>query len=204
MGAVHIGAAILASFGMACAPAVDVRFDERKDFAGYCTWNFLPLWDGNVRAPLSDAQWLDARVTRLLERGLLERGFVRVTGRPDFYVTFLLKVRRQHVIVTETPAVESLNSLHHSTSWEIQASKRRVESYEIGSLAILVSDPDEEGVIWRGGFEGRFRGALSPHLKDAVASLLERLPSPADASAARADDGAPGGAGPSAECAPRI
>ena len=54
--AVHFGAAILASFGVACASTVDVRIDQRKDLAGYCTWNFLSLGDGNVHAPLSDAR----------------------------------------------------------------------------------------------------------------------------------------------------
>jgi len=202
--AVHFAAAILASFGVACAPAVDVRIDQRRDLAGYCTWNFLSLWDGSVHAPLHDARELGATLTRLIERGLLERGFVRVTDRPDFYVTTLLEVRRELVIVTETPATEFLSSLHHSTSYEVQASKRRVESYEIGILAILVSDPDEPGVIWRGGFEGRFRGALSPHLKDAVSSLLEGLPAPTAASGARLDDGAPARADASGQCGPRL
>jgi len=202
--AVHLGAAILASIGVACASAVNVRIDQRKDFAGYCTWNFLSLEDGNVRAPLSDARELNARLTRAVEVALLEQGFVRVMGRPDFYVSYFLEVRRQLVIVTETPALEHLPSLDQSPSWEIQATERRIESYEIGQLTILVSDPDEQAVVWRGGFEGRFRGALSPHLGDAVSSLLERLPAPAAASAARPDEGASVGADPSGGCGPRI
>jgi hypothetical protein len=158
------------------------RIDQRKDFAGYCTWNFLSLGSGNVHAPLADTRELNAKLTRLVERGLLERGFARVTGRPDFFVTYFLEVRHQYVVLTETPAVEHLSSLHHSTSYDVQATERRVERYEIGDLTILVSDPDEQKVVWRGEFEGRFRGELSPHLNDAVSSLFDRLQSPAAAS----------------------
>lgn len=204
VGAVRFAAAILASLGAACASPVQVHIDQRRDFSGYCTWNFLSLWAGNVDAPLSDARDLNATLTRLVERDLLERGFVRVQGRPDFYVTLRLEVRRQYVITTETPAVQHLPSLHRETSYDIQVTQRRVEAYEIGNLAILVSDPDEEGVVWRGGFEGRFRGAIEPHLKDAVSSLLERLPSRAAASGAPPAAGAPGRADPSGECGPRI
>jgi len=184
-GAVRFGAVMLASFGVACTSTVDVSIDQQTNLADYRTWNFLSLGSGNVRAPSSDPRELDARLTGLVERYLLERGFARVTGRPDFFVSYFLEVRRQAVIVTETPATEFLSSLDHSPSYEIQATESRVEIYEIGHLAILVSDPDEQRVVWRGGFEGRFRGEISPHLEDAVSSLLEHLPAPAAEHGAR-------------------
>jgi hypothetical protein len=175
-GAARLGAAILASFGVACASPVSVHVEQRKDLTGYCTWNFLALWDGSVRAPLDDARALDASVMRHIEKNLLERGFVRVTGRPDFYVTFRLEVTRQFVITNETPAVEHLPSLHRDASYDIQVTEQRVEAYDIGDLAILVSDPDEEGVVWRGGLEGRYRGEIAPHLGEAVAQVLASFP----------------------------
>jgi hypothetical protein len=191
LGAVHFGAAILASFGVACASTVDVQIDQRKDFAGYCTWNFLSLGSGNVRGPISDTRQFDAKLGRLVERGLLGRGFARATDRPDFYVTYALAVRRQLVIVSETPAMEYLPSLHHTGSWEIQATERRAETYETGHLRIFVSDPHDQRVVWRGKFEGRFRDAISNHLEGAVSSLLERLPAPAAASGAAPVEAAP-------------
>ena len=190
-GAARLGAAILASFGVACASPVDVRVEQRKDLAGFCTWNFLALWDGSVRAPLNDARALDSTVMRHIEKNLLERGFVRVMGRPDFYVTFRLEVTRQFVITTETPAVEHLPSLHRETSYDIQVTERRVEAFEIGDLAILVSDPDEEGVVWRGDLEGRYRGEIAPHLGEAVAKILARFPVQVSADA-------------SSQCGPRL
>jgi hypothetical protein len=178
-GAVHFVALILASFGVACASTVDVEIEQRADLAGYCTWNFLTLPDGNVHAPLNDSYEIDVTLNRLVESGLLERGFVRVMDRPDFFVSYFLDVRRQLAVVTETPAMESLPSLDHTPSYEIQVTNSRIERYEIGQLTILVSDPFAQTVVWRGGFAGRFRGALFPHLGDAVASLLTRLPEPA-------------------------
>ena len=189
--AARLGAAILASFGVACASPADVSVEQRKDLAGYCTWNFLALWDGSVRAPLNDARALDTSVMRHIEKNLLERGFVRVMGRPDFYVTFRLEVTRQFVITTETPAVEHLPSLHRETSYDIQVTERRVEAFEIGDLAILVSDPDEEGVVWRGDLEGRYRGEIAPHLGEAVAKILARFPVQVSADA-------------SSQCGPRL
>jgi hypothetical protein len=191
--AARLGAAILASFGVACASPVEVRVEQRKDLAGYCTWNFLALWDGSVRAPLNDARALDATVMRYIEKNLLERGFVRVMGRPDFYVTFRLEVKRQFVIVSETPATETLSSLHNlpAAAYEIQVTNRRVEAFEIGDLAILVSAPDEEGVVWRGDLEGRYRSEIAPHLGEAVAKILARFPAQVSADA-------------SSQCGPRL
>ena len=205
-GAVHFGAAILASFCVACATTVDVNVDQRKDLAGFCTWNFLPLWAGNVRAPLGNEKALNARLTRLLEKGLAERGFTRVTGRPDFYVTFYLNVKRQYVIVSETGAMQTLNGLHSTRtgaeSYEIQTTQNRVEVWEIGNLTLLVSDPDEKAVAWRGEFEGRYRRPIRPNLDEAVSTLLGRFSEREPASEAPpGDGGAAAVAQPPAACA---
>jgi hypothetical protein len=204
-GAVHFAAAIVALLCMGCATTLDVNVDERQELTGFCTWNFLPLWAGNVRAPHGNEPALGARLTRLVEQGLAERGFKRVTDTPDFFVTFYLDVRRQYVIVSETPATQYLNSMHHpvvSPSYDIQATQRRVEAWEIGRLTILVSDPDEQGVVWRGDLEGRYRDPIPSHLPEAVTSLLERFAAPIEAAGK-----APGGAdrvrpATAAECAP--
>ena len=203
-GAVHFGAVLLASFGVACASTRDVHIDQRKDLAGYRTWNFLAHESGSVYAPDADARALDATLTRLIERCLLERGFERVKGRPDFYVRYVLEVRRQLVSTEETPAVESLSSLHESPSYEFQATASRVEIYETGHLAILVSEPGEQTVIWRGGFEGRLRGELQPQLKDVVASVLGHFPASVAASGAQPARGARNGAEATVQCAPPI
>ena len=206
--ATHLGAAILVSFGLACASPVAVNVDQRRDLAGFCTWNFLPLETGNVRGPYPQTKPLSDWMNRVIERSLLDRGFARVTGRPDFYVTYLLDVHRQLVVVEETPAMQHLASLDQSPSYDIQASVRRIEQYETGNLTLFVSDPDEQTVVWRGEYEGRFNGTVIPHLEEAVTSLLERFAAPAEAGQTPPAGDAPAGelrvsAAPTAlRCAP--
>ncbi len=189
-GAVQLAAAILASIGVACASTVAVRIDQRKALAGYRTWNFLAQESGSVHAPAADAQALDASLQWLIGRCLLERGFARVTDQPDFTVRYALEVRRQLVSRAETPAASSLSSLHESPSYEVQVTQQRVESYETGHLTILVSDPGDPAVIWRGGFEGRLRGEIDPRLNDAVASVFEHFPASDAISGAQPASGA--------------
>ena len=198
--AVHFAAVLLAAFGVACASRVDVRIDQRKDFAGLRTWDFLTSRSGNVRAPDGDRILLNAAVTRLVERCLEARGFERVTEQPDFYVSYFLEVWRQVVVTAETPAMESLFSMNDSASYEIQTTRRRVEIHEQGRLTIFVTDSGAQAVVWRGGFEGRFLGALSPHLPSAVANLLGQLPEPVVTDGDRLDAEAPASADVSAEC----
>lgn len=190
-GAIRFAAIVSATFGLACASLVDVNVEQSRDLAGCRTWNFLTLPSGNVRAGRGEARELDVALSGLLENGLRTRGFARVSARPDVFVSYLLQVRRQIVLVSETPAVEQLSSMNSSPSYEIQATEHRVESYEIGNLTVLVSDPDERAVIWRGEYAGRYRGKLAPHLEDAVASLLERFDASAEADAVRPGTCAP-------------
>jgi hypothetical protein len=191
--------------GLGCAPTVDLRIDQRRQLDGYRGWNFLAFESGNVRAPEGNSRALDAALTRLVERCLEARGFVRVTGRPDFYVSYYLEIRRQVVNVTETRAAETLQSFNHTPWYEIHANHgHRVEIYEQGQLTIFVSDPDDRAVVWRGGFGGRFRGEMASHLKDAVSSILDQLPASTAAGEAATAEGASARAEPRGDCASRI
>jgi hypothetical protein len=67
-------------------------------------------------------------------------------------------------------------------------------------LRIFVTDSDAQWVVWRGGFEGRYLGALSPHLQSAVANLLGQLPASAVAGGDRLAAEAPGRADFASEC----
>jgi hypothetical protein len=203
-GSVRLGAAILAAFSLACASSVDVSIDQRKDLTGFRTWNFLTHRSGNVRAPDGNRIDLDVTLTRLVERCLAARGFERVTSQPDFYVSYFLEVRREVVVMAETPAMQTLDSLNDSASYEIQATERRVEIHELGHLSIFVTDAEEQAVVWRGGFEGRYLGAISPHLESAVASLLRHLPASAVPVGARLDAETPALAGSSSQCQSQI
>jgi len=202
-GAFQLALAILATLGVACTTTIDVSIEQRQPLGGERTWNFPGRPSGSVRAPAEDVEGLNAVLMRLVERCLESRGFTRVSVDPDFYVSYALEVERQYVVFFETPAVESIQSLNHTVSWEVQASTRRLEMHESGRLTIFVTDPSEHSVIWRGDFEGRFKGRLSRHLKDAVAGLLGRLPAAELAGDAASVEDLWELATPSSACVPR-
>jgi hypothetical protein len=177
-GAVQLAAAILAALGAGCATSVDVAFDEREDFSRYRTWNWLPRAARAVDTPLGPTPALDARLARLVERALRARGFERRDGPADLFVSYSLRVQREFVTVRETPALQQLSSLHNSPSYWIQAPRSELHIYERGHLTIVVAGRRQRRVIWRGELEGRFRGDFSPHLEEAVWSLLGRFPPP--------------------------
>jgi hypothetical protein len=185
-GAVQLAAVIFGSLGVACATTVDVAFDERADFSRYRSWDWLPRAARTVDAPVGEMRALDARLARLVERALRARGFERTDGRADFFVSYYFRVQREFVIVNETPAMQQLSSFHDSPSYWIQATKSELHTYERGYLAIVVSGSRQQRLIWRGEFEGRFREDFSPHLEEAVWSLLERFPPPPPAAPAPA------------------
>lgn len=195
--------AILATLGVGCATTIDVSIDHRRPLEGDRTWDFPGLPTGNVRAPGDDAESLNAVLMKLVERCLESRGFTRVRAEPDLYVSYVLQVERQYVVFFETPAVESVQSLDHSVSYEVQASRRRFEMQEAGRLTIFVTDREERTVLWRGGFEGRFKGRLTRHLKEGVANLLGRLPAPELASDPDSVEDLWALATPSGTCVPR-
>jgi hypothetical protein len=178
-GSLRAAAAIfacLACLGPGCATHVDVSIEQQRDLAGYRTWNFLSQRARSVDAPVSDVRGLEHAVTRFVERCMRSRGFERATERPDFHVLYFLEVRRERLILEETPAASSLHSLQGPV-YDIQVEPRsRVETYETGRLRIFVTDAADDAVIWQGDFAGRFRGELSPHLGGAVSDLLELLP----------------------------
>jgi hypothetical protein len=202
-GSLRAAASVLACLGLGCATRVDVSIEQQRDLSGYRTWNFLAQRARNVDAPVSHVRGLEQAVTRFVERCMRSRGFERATEQPDLHVLYYLEVRREKVVVEETPAASTLHSMKGPV-YDIQAETYgRVEIYETGRLRIFVTDAADSGVIWQGDFAGRFRGELSPHLGGAVSDLLELLPEASTSGELPlASDGA-GGAGLAQECASR-
>lgn len=172
-GIAHLVVPILC---VACASSVDVTFDESQDFTAYRSWSWLPGSRGTVDAPLNDALTLDRRMARLVETELRARGFERAETGADFFVSYHLRVRKQFVTETTTPAEEQLASLHNSPNIKIQATEREEHVYEKGALVLAVADTRDRRVVWSAVLRGRFRDDIVPHLEEAVRDLLERFP----------------------------
>lgn len=176
MGSMRLAAIALAGFALACATRVDVTFDEGRDFSPYRTWNWLPGAASQVDAPLGDGLALEARLVRLVEGALEARGFERSAQQADLLVSVYLGIQRELVLASETGAVESVQSLHSTPSYEIQVTRQELHSYERGYILVAVSDAVQRRPIWRGEFQGRFRGNFWPHLDEAVSILLQQFP----------------------------
>ncbi len=177
-GSIHLAAVLIGGLGLACTTTVHVAFDDREDFSRHRTWDWLPHEAITVHALPPDQHELDTLLTRLVEGELIARGFERSEGAADFLVASYLRVQRELMTVSVTPATQFLYSLHSSPSYAIQATTQEVHAYERAYLAIVVAEGREQRLIWRGEFEGRFRGSFAPHLGDAVSNLLDRIPKP--------------------------
>ena len=172
----RIAAVVFLTLSVACA-SPDISVDERADLSRYRTWSWLPGKARFVEAHNAAAvPALEGDLARLVERALALRGFERVEGEPDLRVGAMLVVRLEHETVYETGAVEHLSSLHHSPSFEVQATVPRTQVYERARLALFVADPKLDRLVWQGTLEDRFRDEFAPHLEGSVEALLQRFP----------------------------
>lgn len=182
-------ASLLALAGcLGCAAAMRVEFDPREDFARYRSWDWLPTGFAESAASRALAPDLEALLRGAIERELAERGFTRAAGAtPDFYVSYHADVSIQLVRAIETPAMQTLSSLHsNSPSFEITASEKSLRRYDEGTLALDVANGRDRQLVWRGMQTGRWRNGIRPRLDEMIEELFERFPpTPGEA----ADDG---------------
>lgn len=176
--AIHLCTILSLGLGTACSTTVNVVVDEREDFSRYRRWDFYSRASPKVDAPYADPRALDARVARLIEQELQERGFER-SASPDFLVSYHLALRRR-VVVFEEPAAPYLLSSHTSSAsyWIEGASRKVSQVHEDLRLAIGLSDGSGRRRTWRGVLLRTVVDASVLPLDDAVATLLDRLPSP--------------------------
>jgi hypothetical protein len=160
---------------VACVSPVTVEFDAEEDFSRHRTWAWLP----RPQAPPADDPALHALLNDLVERGLEARGFPRATeGRPDLFVTTHVELRRELEIRTETPAMETLSSLHDSPSYTVEAPRQLLIPYERATLVVDVADGRERQLVWRGSQTRRVRGRFTDAAADVVEEILAHFPPP--------------------------
>jgi hypothetical protein len=169
--------AVLAAAGLGCATSVRVDFDPQADFASYRTWAWLPpSWE--IAASRSDVDpELDALLRGAIERELAARGYARAGElRPDFLVTYHLRLRRQLVRAIETPAMETLHSPHREGGYEVSKSEPRVQPYELGMLVLDVAEGRERQLVWRGIGTRRVRTSFKRRAEAVVGDIFEAFP----------------------------
>ena len=161
-----------------CATTTSLRVEDPGDVSRFHTWNWLRDDGKRVDSPADPGSNLKRRAARQIEASLRARGFRRVPESAELLVDFDLAIRREVVEVARTGALQTLHSLHSSPSFEVQATHYEMRRYEIADLKIVAIDPRERSVVWRGSFVKRYEEARFPHINDAVAQLLARLPTP--------------------------
>jgi hypothetical protein len=181
IGPAALAAALLA-LGAACAHPVSVDFDPQEDFARYRTWAWLPpAWPVPAATGRVTPE-LDAALRSAIERELADRGFAAAAEGepPDFFVSYHLALSKQLVLRNETPATETLPTLHGGRgdfgAYEIGRTELRIVAYEIGLLGLDVADGRERQLVWRGITRLRVRNRFSDRADDAVAEIFESFP----------------------------
>jgi hypothetical protein len=167
----------LASFASGCRTP-RLQIETPGDASGYRTWDFVQPVRDVIHAPLPVGIDLDPVVAKQVEIGLSDRGFRRTTNDPDLLVYFKLVVREQLVEQNVTGAIQHLPSLSHSPSYDVQVTRTELIRYEIAELLVLMLDPREHHLVWRGRLNERYRDEFAPHLGEAVSQLLAQLPPP--------------------------
>lgn len=172
-----LASVLLAAWSAGCASSVGVEFDPAEDFSHYETWQWLPRLEPPLGAPPRRDDPLRETVAALVERELDSRGYRRAEGdSPDFFVTLHLEVQREVKVTWETPAKQSVHSLHSGPSYEVQSQQRVVRVFETAELAIDLADGLDRQLVWRGTVNRRVRGELGTELEAEVGRILERFP----------------------------
>ena len=172
------------SFASGCRTP-SLRIEKPGDVTRYRTWNFVHPVRGEVHAPLLVGIDLEPLVAKQIEIWLSDRGFRRTMNDPDLLVYFQLAVRGQLVKQNVTGAIQHLSSLHYSPSYDVQVTRTELRHYEIAELLVLMIEPRERRLIWRGRLNQRYRGEFTPHLGEAVSQLLAQIPPPRPATNGR-------------------
>lgn len=162
---------------LGCAAGVQVEVAPDQDFSRYRSWDWLPRgWEKS--SPTSDAQRAVVRAVRVaLERELAARGLERVTDEdPDFFLACHVELSNEVEVYYETPAMQTLSSVHDSPSYEVTVSERRVRFYQEATIAIDVAESRDRQLVWRGTRSRRVRGRFAPHASEVVQEILLHFP----------------------------
>jgi hypothetical protein len=162
---------------VACATSpVDVAFDRREDFSRFRTWDWIDGAALVVHAPFQDTPVIEARLAARIERELRARGLERAPGRAELRVAVLLVAQRSYQAFRRATAVQTLNSFHHSGSYEVQSEVTERRPIDRFRLAVYITGSGQERLIWQAELDERYLDGFARHLDDAVANLLERFP----------------------------
>ena len=123
------------------------------------------------------------RCPRRVPERLRKRGLERTPGDGEVRVAALLVARRSVMALRRATAMQTLPSFHEQGNFEIEADVTDLRAVDRLRLAVFVTGPHQEKLIWQGELNDQFLDGFTPHLDDALDSLLADFPPRASAAA---------------------
>lgn len=162
--------------GCAGPTPIEVTWDEREDLSRFRTWDWI---DGDavyVHAPFGDDAQMEAQFAALLESALRERGLERAPGSGELRVAGMIVGSRTYQVFRRARAMQTLHSFHDIGGYEVQADDVERRAVDRCRVAIYLTGPRQERMIWQAVSEQRHSDGCARHLDDAVANLLDSFP----------------------------
>ena len=169
-----IGAVALA----ACAgrSPVAIHYDKSHDFSALGTWDWIEGDAVLVYAPARDTAAMQLQLSELIASELVDRGIARAAGEPTLRVAALLTVYRTHVPFRKARAVQTVYSYHSGGNYEVQVDEVEKRPVDRVRLAIYVTGPGQERILWQSEVEQQYFDDVSDNLRAAVELALGEFP----------------------------
>ena len=174
---IALGMGWLAS-GCAASTPIQVSWDQREDLSQFRTWDWIEGDAVFVHSTLGADAEEKAQLSSLVERALRERGLERAPGSSDLRVAALMVGVRSYQLISHPRAMQTLHSNHSIGGFEVQGEDLERRAVDRCRVAIYLTGPHQERMIWQAVSEQRHSDGCARHLDDAVAELLERFPAP--------------------------
>ncbi len=155
--------------------SVSSDYDQSAKFDNLRMYDWIPESEEKRGDPHMESSLVRSRIQKAVADELARKGYQKVTGTPDFYVTY-------HATVQEKLEVQSVPAGGYGRrrgGWG--GTYTDVRQYEEGTLIIDVIDPEAKQLIWRGTGKGAVEWEDSPEKKTArinaaVQKILEQFP----------------------------
>jgi hypothetical protein len=147
-------------------------YDPATDFSKYRTWAWMDSGPANEKIdPLTDG-----RIRTAVETQLIQQGYRKVEGNPDFAVKYHAAVQQK---IESRPTTVSVG--YGFRYGAVGLSSSEVYTYNEGTLVLDFVDPKAKDLIWRGTAAGSVDPSRSPEertarIQEAVAKILGRYP----------------------------
>jgi hypothetical protein len=149
---------------------VSTDYNREFDFRRLKTYEWMARLPQALRDPLIDTALLDMRVKEDVERELSVRGYDKVEGDPDFFVSYHFG--------TESQVDVSSCGYHYPMSPRCWGQEVETYTYTEGTLILDIVSADDLELIWRGYATGAINDIdnMDDTINQAVRKVLADFP----------------------------